>query len=682
MALNRIRARSARRRPTLESLEDRCTPATLVALTANDVLLTFDSAAPGQILRQVKITGQGAGENILGIDSRPANGLLYGISSANKLYTISPHTGAATRVGGTFAVPLTGFRHGIDFNPTVDRLRLVTNTGLNLRVNPDTGAVVDGDPGTAGIQPDSKLNPGAPFIAAAAYTNNFQGGGVTTLYGLDPVTDRLVGIGGINGTPSPNLGGVTVVGNLGVNITGATGFEITSNGMAFAVVQTVAAPLVSRLAVINLATGQLTLLGKVGVANQIMDGLAELPRAELVYGVTASNQLVRFRADEPGTFLSSSPISGLTMGENVVGLDVRIATGELLALTSTNRVLRIDPNTGQGIPSGNAIDAELLGAGSAGVDFNPTVDRLRLVNDGNDNLRYNPVTFAPADGDAVTPGVQGDTDLAFIATDANVGANPNAVAAAYDRNDNDGTTATTLFLIDSALNILVRQGAVDGSVADVAGGGSPNGGLLTTIGGLGVNVTDVASFDIAGNGTAGQGGVALAALQVEGETVSKLFRINLATGSATLVGVIGKGGELIRAMAIAPPTFSFSAGGYGVSERAGSATITIRRHGGSSGAASVQFTVSDGSAVSGSDYAPLSVLVNFAAGETTKTIQVGVINDNVVEPNETANLTLSSPTGALLGPQSTAVLFIANDDVPPGPSPLVFGLTPPRRGRR
>jgi hypothetical protein len=681
MTLNRLLARRARRRPALETLEDRCTPATLVGLTANDVLLTFDSAAPGLIHRAVKITGLAPREDILGIDSRPANGLLYGVSSANKLYTISPYTGAATQVGGPFAVPLAGFRLGIDFNPTVDRLRLVTNTGLNLRVNPNTGDVVDGDPMAPGVQPDTKLNPGAPFLTAAAYTNNFQGAATTTLYALDPVTDKLVTIGGLNGAPSPNLGQVTSVGGLGVNITGATGFEITQSGDALAVVQTLAAPLVSRLARINLATGQMTLLGKIGLANQVIDGLAELPREEVVYGVTASNRLVRFRADEPGTFLSSSPISGLAMGENVVGLDVRPATGELFALTSTNRILRIDPATGQGIVSGAALDVALLAAGSSGFDFNPSVDRLRLVNDGNDNLRYNPVTFAPVDGDAATPGVQGDTDLAFLGTDVNAGANPNAVAAAYDRNDNDPATATTLFLIDSALNAVVRQGAVDGNAADTAGGGGPNGGLLTTIGGLGVNVTDVASFDITGVGS-GANGVALAALQVEGETVSKLFRVNLANGSATLVGTIGKGGELIRAMAIAPPTFSFSAAGYGVREAAGAATITIRRHGGSSGPASVQFTVSDGSAVAGSDYSPLSVLVTFAAGETFKTVQVGLLNDNVVEPNETANLTLSSPTGALLGPQSTAVLFIANDDFPPAASPLVFGLTPPRRGRR
>ena len=114
---------------------------------------------------------------------------------------------------------------------------------------------------------------------------------------------------------------------------------------------------------------------------------------------------------------------------------------------------------------------------------------------------------------------------------------------------------------------MVRQGAVDGNPADVAGGGSPNGGLLTTLGSLGVLVTDVAGFDIVDQGSAGIG-AALAVMQVEGETTSKLFSINLTAGltnqplgSATLVGTVG-GGELIRAMAIAPPRIQFKNGEF------------------------------------------------------------------------------------------------------------------------
>ena len=274
-------------------------------------------------------------------------------------------------------------------------------------------------------------------------------------------------------------------------------------------------------------------------------------------------------------------------GENVTDIDFRPASGELFGLTAANRILRIDTATGQTTQLGVQLDPAVFAVGVAhGFDFNPAADRLRLVNTSDDNVRYNPLTFA-----VVAPA---DTDLAFIATDANVGQNPNIVGAAYDRNDNNGATATTLFGIDSGLNVLVRQGAVDGNPADVAGGGSPNGGLLTTLGSLGVLVTDVAGFDIVDQGSAGIG-AALAVMQVEGETTSKLFSINLTAGltnqplgSATLVGTVA-GGELIRAMAIAPPRIQFKKASFTVNEAAGTATITVTRTGGTSGTASVAF---------------------------------------------------------------------------------------------
>ena len=203
----------------------------------------------------------------------------------------------------------------------------------------------------------------------------------------------------------------------------------------------------------------------------------------------------------------------------------------------------------------------------------------------------------------------------------NVGQNPNIVGAAYDRNDNDGATPTTLFGIDSSLDVLVRQGAVDGNAADAAGGGSPNGGLLTTLGSLGVLVTDLVGFDIIDQGTAGVG-AALSVMQVEGETTSKLFSINLNAstpnqprGAATLVGEVG-GGELIRAMAIAPPRIQFKKASFTVNEAAGTATITITRTGGSDVAAGVLFSAFGGTATPMGDYLPpaFNTLISFSAG--------------------------------------------------------------------
>ena len=171
---------------------------------------------------------------------------------------------------------------------------------------------------------------------------------------------------------------------------------------------------------------------------------------------------------------------------------------------------------------------------SAGWDVNPAADRFRAVNAANDNARFNPVTFTF---------VQDDTDLAYIATDPNVGVDPTVVAAAYDRNDNNGATASTLFAIDSTLNILLRQGAIDGNAVDTAGGGSPNGGLLNTLGPLGFDPDSSVAFDIA---TAAVGGASvgyLAAHTQGAANSSELRTINLPgtapVGATTSLGTIG-----------------------------------------------------------------------------------------------------------------------------------------------
>src|SRR4029434_2629751 len=92
-----------------EALEDRIAPATRVALTSKDILVTFDSAAPEKILSAAKITGLADGENIVSLDARPANGLIYGLTNLNTLYTLNPYSGVATLLdAGEPGLPLSG----------------------------------------------------------------------------------------------------------------------------------------------------------------------------------------------------------------------------------------------------------------------------------------------------------------------------------------------------------------------------------------------------------------------------------------------------------------------------------------------------------------------------------------------------------------------------------------------
>ncbi|MBC8075343.1 MAG: DUF4394 domain-containing protein, partial [Chloroflexales bacterium] len=202
---------------------------TVAGLTTANELVQFNDARPDRILARATISGLASGETLLGIDVRPATGQLFGVSSASQLYTIDSASGAATKVGTPFVLPLNfDSAVGIDFNPTVDRLRVVTDKGQNLRVNPNTGAVVDADLNTAGVQPDGNLayastdrNAGrTPNVVAAAYTNNTVGATTTTLYDIDSDRDILV----IQNLP--NAGTLNTVGELRVNATDRVGFDI------------------------------------------------------------------------------------------------------------------------------------------------------------------------------------------------------------------------------------------------------------------------------------------------------------------------------------------------------------------------------------------------------------------------------------------------------------------------
>lgn len=246
-----------------------------------------------------------------------------------------------------------------------------------------------------------------------------------------------------------------------------------------------------------------------------------------VFGVTTTNNLVRFNSSRPGIILSTTAITGLQGGESIRGIDFRPASGQLFGLGSNSRIYRIDTFSGVATFVGT-LTTPLLGT-DFGFDFNPVPDRIRITSDTEQNLRAN-----PNDGTNVV-----DAPLAYASGDPNFGANPNIVASGYT-NSFAGTATTTLYNIDSNLNILTTQVP-------------PNNGTLNTIGGLGVDVTGEAGFDIStGNNTA------LASFQTSGGTSSSLYSVNLTSGAATLIGPIG-GGAVIRGIAIRRSTASGAA---------------------------------------------------------------------------------------------------------------------------
>ncbi|NCR15536.1 MAG: aggregation factor core protein MAFp3, isoform C, partial [Microcystis aeruginosa SX13-11] len=115
-----------------------------------------------------------------------------------------------------------------------------------------------------------------------------------------------------------------------------------------------------------------------------------------------------------------------------------------------------------------------------------------------------------------------------------------------------------------------------------------------------------------------------------------------------------------------PGVIQFSNGTYSINENGTPVTaVTLTRSNGSDGAVSVRINLTNGTATAPSDYNNTAITVNFANGETSKTVTIPIVNDNQFEADETVNLTLSNPTGgATLGTQTTATLTILNDDLP------------------
>ncbi len=248
---------------------------------------------------------------------------------------------------------------------------------------------------------------------------------------------------------------------------------------------------------------------------------ADAQAAELFYGVDTQNRLVTFSGQTP-TSIARRAFTGLQTGEQILGLDVRPANQQLLALGSTSRLYRIDAATGAATVLGTTPFAPPLAGTSFGFDFNPTVDRIRLTSDARQNLRLHPDTGATAATDG---------SLTYAPGDAGAAAVPRIVASAYT-NNTAGATTTQLFNLDAGRDTLVLQNP-------------PNNGTLVSVGAVGVDFGDSAGFDISG-----VDGVAYAALQVAGSAASQLYTVNLVTGAATAVGRVG-GKVPLRALAAA-----------------------------------------------------------------------------------------------------------------------------------
>jgi hypothetical protein len=252
------------------------------AFQANaDTLYTFNSNQLAVIdtlnlgaVSYINISGLSQGERLLGVDLRPTDGLVYGITSANNLYTFNTTTGAATLKTSLTGPSLAGQSVGIDFNPSADfagnaSLRVVTGTGSNYAVNADTGVI------------GNTANNIGNGYTAVAYTNSNPGvspgaGDTTDLYYINASSDTLNFLNTGFNSPGTN-GGIQNVGSLNVDVLSANGFDILGNGKGYALFNLDNGTLDSQLFSINLTTGAATYVTTLNGTFNGLTGVAAVP---------------------------------------------------------------------------------------------------------------------------------------------------------------------------------------------------------------------------------------------------------------------------------------------------------------------------------------------------------------------------------------------------------------------
>ncbi|MBB6503363.1 hypothetical protein F4693_000312 [Sphingomonas endophytica] len=220
--------------------------------------------------------------------------------------------------------------------------------------------------------------------------------------------------------------------------------------------------------------------------------------AATIFGVDETNQLVTFDSTKPGAFTSSIKITGTN--SSIAALDFRPLNGTLYGLGTDRIVYTINTLTGAATAASSVlgIDGTVFG-----FDFNPTIDRVRIVSNAKNNYVYNP-------NDGALTGAPTTSTLGYAAGDANAGRDPGVSAAAYtDSSFGAPGTSTQLYVIDTDLDVLAKQ--------------NNNGGVLTTVGALGLDLGSRTSFDIAGD----------EAFVFNG---TSLYNVNLATGALSSLG--------------------------------------------------------------------------------------------------------------------------------------------------
>lgn len=509
-----------------------------IALTDDNTLVSFD---PNNSTQTQSVSVTGIEGTLLGIDMRPANGKIYGLTTANKIYTLDPNGFDSGRFEGNFT--LTDAEeaqflndafyvnlHTNQFNGgelrgqvNVELEKDIVESGILLEESQEVGSAVPDGPAM-----------GAFDLVYDDATNTLKISGT-----FSDLTSSLLPVGAPDAEGNPQSAIHLHRGKAGENGPIIRNFTVTETGFGgtFTLTDEEEALLLDNALYVNLHTdgfagGELRGQVNVQVENDVVVLGTAIEEAQQVGAMkppdgpamgsfdvafdNSSNQLF-----VSGTFKDlTSPLLpvGAADGEGNPQSAIHIHNGAAGTNGPIVRNLKATDNVATLV---STLSQPFEGGTISGFDFNPVPDRLRLVGDNDQNFRINVDT-----GEVTVDGM-----LAFADGDKNSGVNPNITASAYI-NSFAGATTTQLFNIDTLLNTLVLQNP-------------PNNGTLVTIGELGVDFDTLGGFDILSSPDGTNAAFAV--------SDSILYAINLETGAATKLAMLDpEQGSNLQGLTILP----------------------------------------------------------------------------------------------------------------------------------
>lgn len=234
---------------------------TVAALVGDDTIAMVDTSAK-KVTGSMKVSGISG--TILGIDVRPADGMLYAVISDGQIVTIDKAGKASAKSKLDTMLPA-GVMATVDFNPVADRLRVIGSDGTNLRVNVDDGKAVKD--GSLKFADADSMKGKTPKVVAGAYTNSMKGAKETALFDIDASGTLLK-------QAPPNDGVLNTVGPLGMS-GDVVAFDIVSDGKGGNSAWAMAG---DTLYSVDLATGKGAMAAKIaGVSGKVRD-IAVMPK--------------------------------------------------------------------------------------------------------------------------------------------------------------------------------------------------------------------------------------------------------------------------------------------------------------------------------------------------------------------------------------------------------------------